>query len=328
MQSVKEKAGVVVCQYEQGKEPLVLLVSSRKRKGGWVFPVGSVEPEESLKETAARECLEESGYCVNLGAKLAESDSSAEDGRIIRYTFYLATVCGEAATWETDRERKWVPVSEAAALLPEIFQNVARAAELQLLPPKQRIVISGSMAEERQRLKELLLAKSCRTGTFTLSSGKTSDFYIDGKQTTLDAEGGYLCGRLLFELIQQISQPVGGVGGMTLGADPLVTAVSIVSHLASNPIPAFIVRKEAKGHGTGNYLEGKENLQPGCAVALLEDVVTTGGTLLKVIERVEQAGFKVALVATVVDREEGGAEALAEAGCPLHAVFTRSQLLE
>ncbi|CAK8711584.1 Orotate phosphoribosyltransferase [Candidatus Electronema halotolerans] len=327
MQSVKEKAGAVVCQYEQGKEPLVLLVSSRKNKGGWVFPVGGVEPEESVKEAAARECVEESGYCVNLGAKLAESEAAAENGRIIRYTFYLATVCGETAVWETDRERRWVPVSEAAALLPDIFQNVARAAELQLLPPKQRIVVNGGMADERQRLKELLLAKSCRTGTFTLSSGKTSDFYIDGKQTTLDAEGGYLCGRLLFELIRQASQPVGGVGGMTLGADPLVTAVSIVSHLAGSPIPAFIVRKEAKGHGTGNCLEGQNNLQPGCAVVLLEDVVTTGGTLIKVIERVEQAGFKVALAATVVDREEGGAEALAAVGCPLHAVFTRSQLL-
>ncbi len=328
MQSVKEKAGVVICQYEQDKEPLVLLVSSRKHKGGWVFPVGTVEQGEVLKEAAARECVEESGYYVNLGCKLAESEAAAEDGIITRYTFYLATICSETAMWEADRARKWVPVSEASALLPEIFQNVARAAELQLLPSKQRIVMSGSIAEERQRLKELLLEKSCRTGTFTLSSGKTSDFYIDGKQTTLDAEGAYLCGRLLFDLIRQAPQPIGGVGGMTLGADPLVTAVSIVSHLAGNPIPAFIVRKEAKGHGTGKYLEGKNNLQPGCAVALIEDVVTTGGTLIKVIERVQQEGFKVALAATVVDREEGGAEALAEAGCPLlQAVFTRSQLL-
>ena len=184
-----------------------------------------------------------------------------------------------------------------------------------------------NIAQERQRLKELLLSKSYREGTFTLTSGKTSDFYIDGKQTTLDAEGGYLCGRLLFDLIQQAPQAIGGVGGMTLGADPLVTAVSVVSHLAGKPIPAFIVRKEAKGHGTGNYLEGKNNLQPGCAVALLEDVVTTGGTLIKVIERVENEGFTVALVATVVDREEGGAAVLAEAGYPLHAVFTRTELI-
>ncbi|MBM9514950.1 orotate phosphoribosyltransferase [Desulfogranum marinum] len=181
--------------------------------------------------------------------------------------------------------------------------------------------------DERQRLKELLLSKSYRKGTFTLTSGKTSDFYVDGKQTTLDAEGGYLCGRLLYELIQNNEQPITGVGGMTLGADPLVTAVSLVSHLDNNPIPAFIVRKEAKGHGTGNYIEGKNNLQPGAVVALVEDVVTTGGTLIKVIERVENEGFKVGLVVTIVDRQEGGAETLADHGYPLKSVFTREQLI-
>ena len=181
--------------------------------------------------------------------------------------------------------------------------------------------------DDPNRLKEILLAKSYRKGTFTLTSGKTSDFYIDGKQTTLDAEGGYLCGRLLFELIQQNSAPIGSVGGMTLGADPLVTAVSIVSHLNGTPIPAFIVRKEAKGHGTGNFMEGKNNLELGSSVALVEDVVTTGGTLIKVIERVESQGLKVGLVATVVDREEGGAGILAQAGYPLQSVFTRTQLI-
>ena len=180
---------------------------------------------------------------------------------------------------------------------------------------------------ERERLKTLLLEKSYRKGTFTLTSGRTSDFYIDGKQTTLDAEGAWLCGRLLYELIEDASEPIGAVGGMTLGADPLVTAVSIVSYLEKAPIPAFIVRKEAKDHGTGNYIEGKANLQPGSRVALLEDVVTTGGTLLKVIERVENEGFSIGLVATVVDREEGGAATLAQAGYQLKSLFTRTQLV-
>ena len=180
---------------------------------------------------------------------------------------------------------------------------------------------------ERQRLKELLLQKSYRKGTFTLTSGKTSDFYIDGKQTTLDAEGGYLCGRLLYALIRNHPEKIVGVGGMTLGADPLVTAVSVVSHLEGEPMPAFIVRKEAKGHGTGNFLEGKNNLPKGGLVALVEDVVTTGGTLIKVIERVQNEGFRVGLVATLVDRQEGGAEVLAAAGYPLKAVFTREQLI-
>ncbi|MCI5222466.1 MAG: orotate phosphoribosyltransferase, partial [Candidatus Electrothrix sp. AR4] len=115
--------------------------------------------------------------------------------------------------------------------------------------------------------------------------------------------------------------------GMTLGADPLVTAVSIVSHLEGSPIPAFIVRKEAKGHGTGNFMEGKNNLEPESFVALVEDVVTTGGTLIKVIDRVENEGFKVGLVVTVVDREEGGANVLAKAGYPLKSIFTRTQLI-
>ena len=180
---------------------------------------------------------------------------------------------------------------------------------------------------EKQRLKEILLEKSYRQGTFTLTSGKTSDFYIDGKQTTLSAEGAYLCGRLLFDLIREENTPIQAVGGMTLGAEPLVTAVSIVSYLEMAPIPAFIVRKEAKGHGTGNYIEGLKNMPPGCTVALIEDVVTTGGTLLKVIERVEAQGFKVGLVATVVERQEGGSEELAKAGYRLKAIFTREQLL-
>lgn len=180
---------------------------------------------------------------------------------------------------------------------------------------------------DRQRLKEILLEKSYRKGSFTLTSGKTSDFYIDGKQTILSAEGAYLCGKLLFKLLQQAAKPIHAVGGMTLGADPLVTAVSIASFLANDPIPAFIVRKEAKGHGTGNYIEGLKNMPEGCTVALLEDVVTTGGTLLKVIERVEAAGFQVGLVATVVERQEGGVEVLKKSGYTLESLFTREELL-
>lgn len=180
---------------------------------------------------------------------------------------------------------------------------------------------------DRQRLKEILLEKSYRRGTFTLTSGKTSDFYIDGKQTTLSAEGAYLCGKLLFDLIKQETTAIQAVGGMTLGADPLVTAVSIVSFLEKTPIPAFIVRKEAKGHGTGNYIEGLKNMVQGCRVALVEDVVTTGGTLLQVIDRVEAAGFTIGLVVTLVERQEGGAELLAKKGYPLKTLFTRQELM-
>ena len=187
--------------------------------------------------------------------------------------------------------------------------------------------MTNDLTQIRQRLKELLLQKSYREGKVKLSSGLESDFYIDGKQTTLDAEGAYLCGRLLFDLIRTGGVGIGGVGGMTLGADPLVTAVSLISYLDNEPIPAFIVRKEPKGHGTENYIEGKSNLADGTRVALLEDVVTTGGTLLQVIDRVEAQGFKVGLVATIVDRQEGGEEALAAKGYKLLSVFTREELL-
>lgn len=183
--------------------------------------------------------------------------------------------------------------------------------------------------DDKARLKAILLEKSYRQGKFKLSSGKESDFYIDGKQTTLSAEGGYLTGKLLFDLIRQSGKKIDAVGGMTLGADPIVTAVSVVSFLEKQPVPAFIVRKESKKHGTEAYIEGQQNLPAGATVALVEDVVTTGGTLLKVIDRVEAQGYKVGLVATIIDRQEGGAETLAAKGngYPLVALFTRTSLL-
>ncbi len=180
--------------------------------------------------------------------------------------------------------------------------------------------------DERQRLKEILLEKSYREGTFTLTSGKKSDFYIDCKQTTLSAEGAYLCGKLLFGLIRK-EPDLRAVGGMTLGADPLVTAVSVVSFLEGAPIPAFIIRKEPKGHGTGSWIEGKSNIPAGSFVALVEDVVTTGGTLIKAIERTQLEGYKVGGVFALVDREEGGSELLSQHGFRLVSLFTRTQLL-
>jgi orotate phosphoribosyltransferase len=176
----------------------------------------------------------------------------------------------------------------------------------------------------RGRLAALLLEKSYRAGEITLTSGRKSDYYFDCKQTALFPEGAWLIGNLLFDLLPE---GIVGVGGMTLGADPLVTAVSLVSHLRGRPMPAFIVRKAAKGHGTNQFLEGLSNFQPGDRVALLEDVVTTGGTLLTVIDRVQAAGLTVGAVVTVLDRREGGSERLAERGFPLLSIFTRDALL-
>jgi len=194
-----------------------------------------------------------------------------------------------------------------------------------LLFSRKPKMFDGLMIDYRLRLKQILLEKSYREGTFTLTSGRTSDFYIDVKQTALDAEGAFLLGHIIFDMLGNTLTEA--VGGMTLGADPLVTAVSIASFMRNAPIPAFIVRKEAKGHGTANYIEGLKNMPPGCSVALLEDVTTTGGTLLKVIERVKNLGFRIGKVITVVERQEGGMEALSDAGYILRSVFTREELL-
>lgn len=181
------------------------------------------------------------------------------------------------------------------------------------------------MEDLRKRLARLLLEKSYREGDFTLTSGKKSDYYFDCKQTALHPEGSWLLGRLFLEFLKKVA--IDGVGGMTLGADPLVTAVTVLSHEAGRPLPGFIVRKQSKGHGTDQYLEGLANFAPGARVAMLEDVVTTGGTLLKAIGRVRDAGFDVVAVLCVLDRQEGGREALAEAGYELVSIFTRKELV-
>lgn len=181
------------------------------------------------------------------------------------------------------------------------------------------------MEDLRKRLARLLLSKSYREGDFTLTSGKKSDYYFDCKQTALHPEGAWLLGRLFLEFLGKVA--IDGVGGMTLGADPLVSAVTVLSHEAGRPLPGFIVRKQSKGHGTDQYLEGLANFAPGARVAMLEDVVTTGGTLLKAIGRVRDAGLDVVAVLCVLDRQEGGREALAEAGYELVSIFTRKELV-
>jgi orotate phosphoribosyltransferase len=179
----------------------------------------------------------------------------------------------------------------------------------------------------RSRLLQILREKSVERGRFQLRSGKWSDYYVDGKQTTLDAEGSYLIGKLLFERIQAMEDVPQGVGGVTLGADPIVTAVSLVSHLEGRPIPAFIVRKEPKGHGTERWIEGLKNIAPGSQVVLVEDVLTTGGTLLEGVRHARDAGFQVSRVFTLIDRQEGGREAIEAASLSFGSLFTRDELL-
>jgi len=179
----------------------------------------------------------------------------------------------------------------------------------------------------RMRLLQIIREKSYEKGEITLTSGRKSHFYVDGKQTTLDSEGGYLVGKLFHEMITRSKIPVEAVGGPTLGADPIVTAISIVSYLEGVPIPAFIIRKEPKKHGKALWIEGDNNLRPGTKVAVVEDVVTTGGSILRAIEITEAQGFRVVQVLALVDREEGGRENLAKKGYTLESIFTKRDIV-
>ena len=187
--------------------------------------------------------------------------------------------------------------------------------------------MSRGLVHDRSRLLELLTRDSFARRKIVLSSGKESDFYIDCKRTMLTAEGHYLVGRLLFAAIREHLPAAEAAGGLTLGADPLASAVSLTSHLACDPLPAFIVRKEAKGHGTGQWLEGREAIRDGATVAVLEDVITTGASTLRAVERIEASGLKAGAAFALVDRLDGGREALEARGVTLVSLFTRADFM-
>jgi orotate phosphoribosyltransferase len=179
---------------------------------------------------------------------------------------------------------------------------------------------------DREKLKQIILELSYERRQVKLASGRESDFYFDGKQTTLHSEGGYLTGKLFYEAIRDV-KGVQAVGGITLGADPIATATSIAALLAGQKMHAFIIRKEPKGHGTGQWLEGRKNLPLGTRVVIVEDVVTTGGSSLKAVRRAEEEGLKVLGIVTLVDREEGGRENIEAEGYWLKALFVKSELV-
>ena len=175
----------------------------------------------------------------------------------------------------------------------------------------------------KSRLIEILLERSVRHGTFTLASGKTSDLYVDARQTTLCPEGAAVIADLI---LSRLHPDVVGVGGPVTGADPITGAVALRSWQAGRPIHGFMVRKEPKGHGAGNQVEGRAGLPDGRAVCMIEDTVTTGGSLLKAIHAVEAAGLRVVQVICVVDRCEGAAEVFAKAGYTLEALVERQDI--
>ena len=181
------------------------------------------------------------------------------------------------------------------------------------------------LAGSRDRLLALLRSRSFQEREVVLSSGRTSNFYIDCKQVSLDAEGATLIGELFFAAIEAVAPRAVAVGGLTLGADPLATATSVISFQRGRPRAAFLVRKEPKGHGTNQWLESTA-LAPGAPVVVVEDVVTTGAATLKAVERARLAGLEVIHAIGLIDRLEGGREAV-EAQVPLTALFTRRDFL-
>ena len=154
------------------------------------------------------------------------------------------------------------------------------------------------MLELKRRLARLLVEKSYREGDFVLASGRRSDYYFDCRVTALHAEGAWLIGTLFNDMLKELK--IKGVGGMTMGADPLVSATTVISHEQGRPLHGLLVRKEAKGHGTGQFVEGLGNFSSGDSVAMLEDVVTTGGSLLKACDRVRAAGLSIAAVCAIL----------------------------
>ncbi|CAM4527786.1 orotate phosphoribosyltransferase [Corallococcus exiguus] len=190
--------------------------------------------------------------------------------------------------------------------------------------------MAETLERDRARLLEVLTQRSFERRRVVLSSGKESDFYIDCKRTALLAEGHYLIGRLLLEAIRRDAPSAVAAGGLTLGADPLASAVSLTSFLeggGQKPLHAFIVRKEPKGHGTGQWIEGLSALSPGAPVAIVEDVVTTGASTIKAIERAKLEGLTVLGAFALVDRLEGGREAVESAGHRLTTLFTRKDFI-
>lgn len=173
---------------------------------------------------------------------------------------------------------------------------------------------------DKNELKALILEKSLKFGDFVLASGKKAKYYLDGKQTTLDSRGATLIGEGILDMLLSDGSLPKAVGGMSIGADPITAAVITVAGVRGLDLKGFLVRKESKGHGTNKYVEGP--IKAGDEVVVVEDVVTTGGSSLVAIERLEAEGIKVVGVIAIVDRMEGGAQAFADRGYRFRSLLT------
>lgn len=173
----------------------------------------------------------------------------------------------------------------------------------------------------RRELHGLLAERAFTFGDFVLTSGRRSDFYFNGKQVTLEGRGLYLAARLILERCRDLR--IDAIGGLTLGADPIASGVAALSG-QGEPIRAFIVRKEAKEHGTGRLIEGPP-LRPGDRVMVVDDVITTGGSLLQAVDALQDQPVQIVEALAIVDREEGGRQNIEARGLRVHALFSRSE---
>ncbi|MCS6960754.1 MAG: orotate phosphoribosyltransferase [Pseudanabaenaceae cyanobacterium SKYGB_i_bin29] len=179
-----------------------------------------------------------------------------------------------------------------------------------------------TLDENRAQLLELIGKLAYKKGDFVLSSGQKSSYYINGKLVTLHPQGARYIGEIMHALLPPDTV---AVGGLTLGADPIVSAITVVSAYTDRPVYGLIVRKQAKEHGTGQTIEGC-SLPPGSRVVVVEDVVTTGASALWAVHQLRGAGYRVEDVFAIVDRQEGAAERFAQEGLQLHALFTIEEI--
>lgn len=177
--------------------------------------------------------------------------------------------------------------------------------------------------ELKSKLLVLLKKEALKTGSFVLSSGKTSNYYLDGRIITLTPEGSYLVASIILEMIKD--RNIDAVGGPTLGADPIVGALAALSHIQKFPVKTFIVRKAVKEHGTGRQIEGPA-LKKGSKVILVDDVATTGRALIEAKQALDKIGVRAVSAIVIVDRSEGAEENLANVGLKLESIFSRSDI--
>lgn len=182
----------------------------------------------------------------------------------------------------------------------------------------------STIGKDKRRLLKLLTNGALKTGKVKLSSGKTSSYYIDAKKVTMNPEGAWLTAKIFFDMLKH--ERFDAIGGLTIGADPIVTAIAVYSYLKRKPIPVFIVRKEPKKHGMQRYIEGV-SLKAHSRIIIIDDVMTSGQSALKAINVVKEKKCKIVKVMALVDRLEGARENLARDNYELVSIFTKNDLI-